>query len=50
MVFAATAVICGAYLLLGYPYGPILLAASVAVFTLAHAETAPVGGGAVLPR
>ena len=46
--FAAVVVIIGGYLALGYAYSPIFLAASVAVFTLAAADSAAGGVPAVL--
>ena len=47
-VFAATVVIVGVYLVLGCSYGPIVLAASVAVFALASVDTAVATGIAVI--
>lgn len=46
-VFATVAVIIAVYLLLGYPYGPILLAASVAVFAVVSVDSAAAGVVAV---
>lgn len=47
-VFAAVAVIIAGYLLLGYTYGPIVVAASVAVFALVSVESTGVGVIAVV--
>jgi signal transduction histidine kinase len=51
-VLAAAAAATGAYLILGFPYGPIMFAPAVAVYTVAAlrpARTATVAAGMALP-